>query len=131
MAVKRYLLDSNAVIDYIGGILPVKAISWLDGIIDTEAAITVINRIEILSFNPPDPADLIPFEELVNTVEVISLTEDVILQTILIRRNHKIKLPDAVVAATALAHSLTVVTRNEADFRNIPGITILNLHSVT
>ncbi len=127
---KKFLLDSNTIIDYIGGILPAKSIIWLDGIVDTEASLSVINRIEILSFNPLNPADLIPFEELVNTVDVIPLSEEIILQTIQIRRNHKLKLPDAVVAASAMAFNLTVVTRNEADFRKVVGLKIINPHSI-
>ncbi|TAK49528.1 MAG: type II toxin-antitoxin system VapC family toxin [Saprospiraceae bacterium] len=130
MAVKLYLLDSNAAIDYIGAILPAKAIAWLDSAVDNEVAMSVINRIEVLSFNPPDPADLVPFEELMDTVEIIPLSEDIILLTIQIRRNHKTKLPDAVVAATALTHDLTVVTRNEEDFRKIPGLKWVNPHTM-
>jgi hypothetical protein len=56
---KRFLLDTNAIIDYVGGVLPHNAIS-------------VINQIEMLGFNPEDPADLIPFEELAATVAITS-----------------------------------------------------------
>ncbi len=127
---KKFLLDSNTVIDYIGGILPVKSIGWLDQIIETEAAISVFNRIEVLSFNPKNQADLIPFEELVETVEVIALSEEIILQTILIRRNYKLKLPDAMVAATAIVFDMAVVTRNEADFKKVVGLKIVNPHAI-
>ena len=34
----KFLLDTNAAIDYIGGTLPNKAIAWLDGLVDTELA---------------------------------------------------------------------------------------------
>jgi predicted nucleic acid-binding protein len=52
----NYLLDTNAAIDYIGGTLPVKAIAWLDTIVETNTAISVINQIEMLGFNPDNPA---------------------------------------------------------------------------
>lgn len=50
MGVVKYLLDSNAAIDYIGGILSPARITWLDSIIDQDVFISVINQIEILGF---------------------------------------------------------------------------------
>lgn len=47
-------------------------------------------------------------------------------QTILIRRQYKIKLPDAIIAATALVHNLILVTRNTSDFKNIPELQLIN-----
>lgn len=130
MAVKTHLLDSNAVIDYIGGVLPGDTLFWLDSIVETELAMSVINQIEVLSFNPANPADLLPFEEIVNTVEIIPLSEDIIAKTIQIRRVHKTKLPDPVVAATSLVHNLTIITRNEADFQKIHGVKCINPHKI-
>ncbi len=127
---KKYLLDSNAAIDYIGGKLPVKAVAWLDGIIEADVSVSVINRIEILGFKPSDPSDFIPFDELLKTVDIIGLHEEIILQAIEIRRGHKIKLPDAIVAATALTLQLTVITRNIADFQKILDLEIVNPHDV-
>ena len=122
----KYLLDSNAAIDYVGGILPQKAIAWLDSIIESEVSMSVINRIEVLGFNPPNPADLVPFEDLVKTVEVIGLSEEIIQRTIEVRRSYKIKLPDAVIAATAIVHDLTLISRNDDDFKKIDNLKYLN-----
>jgi predicted nucleic acid-binding protein len=36
------------------------------------------------------------------------------------------KLPDCIIAATALVHGLTLITANKRDFSNIPGLTIIN-----
>jgi len=46
--------------------------------------------------------------------------------TIDLRRKYKIKLPDAVIAATALYYDLILVTRNEKDFEGIKGLEIYN-----
>ena len=126
----NFLLDTNTVIDYIGGALPEKAITWLDSIVDSEAAISVINQIEMLGFSPDDPADLIPFEELAAAVAILPLDTDVVRRCIALRKGHKIKLPDAIVAATALVHNLTLVSRNEADFKKIPELRLINLHNI-
>ena len=39
---------------------------------------------------------------------------------------YKIKLPDAIIAATALVHNLTLLTRNEKDFSKISNVEITN-----
>ena len=64
--------------------------------------------------------------ELCEMFERLFLTEEVEKQTILIRKANKIKLPDAIIAATAMVYNLTLVTRNSDDFKNIPGLKILN-----
>ena len=45
-------------------------------------------------------------------------------KTILIRKNHKIKLSDAIIAATCLVHGLEVLTLNTKDFENIVGLKV-------
>lgn len=130
MALIQYLLDTNSGIEYIAGSLPPKAIVWLDSIIETEVAISVINQIEMLGFSPPNPADLLPFEELVATLKIFPLDEPIIKETISLRKKHKIKLPDAVIAATALVHGLSLITRNKADFKKIPNLQFIDLHDM-
>jgi predicted nucleic acid-binding protein len=43
-----------------------------------------------------------------------------------IRKGKKIKTPDAIIAATALANGFTLVTDNEKDFEGIPKLKIIN-----
>ncbi|MEM6264058.1 MAG: PIN domain-containing protein [Bacteroidota bacterium] len=63
----------------------------------------------------------------------ISLTyyhfsESIVAQTISLRKHHKIKLPDAIIAATALVHNLTLITSNTADFHRVRGLGCLDAH---
>ena len=51
--------------------------------------------------------------------------------TIALRKEYKIKLPDAIIAATALANDLTIVTNNIKDFSNISGLQLINPYSIT
>jgi len=69
---KRYLLDSNTVIDYIAGLYPDKAVQWLNQLIDEEINVSIITKIEVLSFDP-DKNDnytvLVDFFEASNILE--------------------------------------------------------------
>ncbi|MEZ4593950.1 MAG: PIN domain-containing protein [Chloroflexota bacterium] len=40
--------------------------------------------------------------------------------------SHKLSIPDALIAATALVHNLELFTLNIKDFRFIPGLTLFN-----
>ena len=57
---------------------------------------------------------------------VIGIDKHIIQICIDLRKKYKIKLPDAIIAATALAHNLILVTNNEKDFANVQNIRIIN-----
>ncbi len=58
------------------------------------------------------------------------LDEIVIDATINLTQLYKIKTPDAIIAATALAYNLTLISRNINDFKNIIGLKVINPHSL-
>jgi len=127
---KRYLLDSNTIIDYIAGLYPDKTVQWLNQLIDEEINISVITKIEVLSFEPDKDDNytvLVDFFESSNTFE---LTNDIVNKTIQIRQKQKIKLPDAVIASTALVNGMILVSRNIKDFKNVPDLEILNPYDI-
>jgi len=126
MGRKKYLIDTNIAIEYISELLPEKALTVLDGIIDGQFYISVINRIELLGFAGITENEEHKFQELINAANVIGLDEDVITTTIRIRKQYRIKLPDAIIAATALANNLTLISRNSKDFRGIENLKVVN-----
>ena len=123
-------MDTNVAIDYIGGLLPQKANQWLDTIVENDIAVSVINKIEILGFSTEHQEDMLPFEELVATLELLYVTDNVVNQTIILRKKYKIQLPDAIIAATALVYDLTLLSRNEKDFKRVNGLKWQNLHTI-
>ena len=50
---------------------------------------------------------------------IIDLDDEIVDIVISLKRNKAMKLPDAIIAATAIKNSWILVTRNESDFRNI------------
>lgn len=53
MAETYYLIDSNAVIDYLGGRFPEPGMSFMNDVIDAVANVSVITKMEVLGFNTP------------------------------------------------------------------------------
>lgn len=88
--------------------------------------VSVISRIEVLG-HVSATQNLYDFLDLATT---FPLSEDVADQAIAIRKVKKIKLPDAIIAATALVHSFVIITRNTNDFKNIEGLEYLNPHEM-
>jgi len=97
----------------------------LNLIIDDIPNISVITKIEVLRFNTSDKVYSV-LQSFINESTVFELTEDVVNKTISVCKAHKIKLPDAVIAATALVNDLTLVTRNVSDFKSIENLELNN-----
>ncbi len=126
MGKEKYLIDTNIAIEYIGETLPEKALYLLDSIFDNHFYISVINKIELLGFASITKEEELKFRELINAAEIIELNEDIVNSTIDIRKTYKTKLPDAIIAASALFNNFTLITRNTKDFNKIEGLDILN-----
>lgn len=127
----QYLIDTNVAIDFMRGKLNPTVDAWLRRVMANQAhTLSVITRIELLSWQAPSPEDYHTVEGFVRACSVIDLEEEIIRETIRLRRLLKGKLPDRVIAATALVHRLTLVTRNTADFRGIAGLSVMDSHTL-
>jgi predicted nucleic acid-binding protein len=114
----EYLIDTNTVIDYLGEKLPINGMAFMNQIVDNFPIVSVITKIEVLGFKAPETHQEL-LTNFIQDVIVLNLTDEIVAATINIRKNYKTKLPDAIIAATAMVHSLTLLTRNTADFKNI------------
>ena len=130
MGQQEYIIDTNVAIEYIGEVLPLKALTLLDDIIDGQFCVSVINKIELLGFEGITEIEEQKFQVLIDAANVIDLNEDVVSSTIELRRNYKTKLPDAIIAATAIVYGLTLITRNIKDFNKIEGLEVLNPYDI-
>jgi len=102
----------------------------MDSIIDTVPNISVISQIEILRWNTPDAHKIEGVKRFIADSSIFEITPDVILHCIKIRKGKKIKTPDAIIAATALSLGYTLISRNEIDFKNIPGLKVVNPYTL-
>lgn len=128
---QRYLIDTCAVIKYLTVIFPPKGISFMDYIVDEESVLSFISEIELQVWNPPDPADMVIYTEFIAESHIITVEDAIIKKTIDIRKNQKLKIPDAIIAATAMVNDFTLVSDNDKDFTKVPGLKYINPASMT
>jgi predicted nucleic acid-binding protein len=120
-----YLLDSNVVIDFLDNKLPPAGMDFVSAMMDAIPHMSVISKIEILRFNASVETMKI-LADFIDCSVIHPLDDPVVDATISLCRQRKIKLPDAIIAATAMLNGFTVLTRNIADFKNVAGLRIQN-----
>jgi predicted nucleic acid-binding protein len=123
----RFLLDTNTIIYMCNGTLPQNAIDFLREEVKNGVQVSIISEIEALSWEFPSIEQEHIMTIFINGSDIVNLSRPIVLKTIELRKvRKKMKLPDAVIAATALVHDFILVSRNDSDFKRIPGLRYLN-----
>ena len=122
---EQYLIDTNIISDYFSDSLPSKGLLFMDVVIDSIPNLSIISQIELLCWKT-DTGREQQIKNFIADSQILNITSNVIAHCVDIRRNKKTKTPDAIIAATALAHNYTLITNNEKDFTNIEGLKIIN-----
>ncbi len=124
MSGERCLLDTNAIVALLqGDVRLVQLLQQAEWI-----GISVISRIEFLAFSGLTEADRQLFQCFLQRVEVIGLAADdaaLIEKIIAVRQQHRLKLPDAVIAAMAMQKGAALVTADR-EFAKITALTVIN-----
>jgi predicted nucleic acid-binding protein len=104
------LLDTTVIIDHLNGIRAATEV-----ILRSETpGISVITWIEVLA-GLRDASSEAQGRMLLSTLELFPLSDIVAEEVVRVRRERRLKLPDAMIWATARVHGLTLVTRNTKD----------------
>jgi hypothetical protein len=112
--VLKRVLDTNAILYLLGGKLA-------EPLTPALYFVSVISEMELLSYPSLDDAALAQIRSFLSEVTVVELTEEIRELAIGLRRQHTLKLPDAIVAATALSLQAQLVT-NDTKLLRVPGL---------
>jgi len=88
--------------------------------------VSVISEMELLSYPSLDEAAFAQVRGFLAEVTVVDLTEEVREIAIRLRRQHMVKLPDAIVAGTALSLRADLIT-NDTKLLRVPGLSCQRL----
>ena len=91
-----------------------------------DIAASDISYIEVVGFSRNTTAVQNFFEGFFSSIQVFSISPEIVEQAVAIRKKKTISLGDAIIAATAIVHNLSLITNNEKDFSWIEGLTIIN-----
>lgn len=126
---EQYLIDTNAVSDYLANAFPLKGMQFMDTVIDAAPNLSIITQIELLCWNTENDIELNVKSFIADSI-ILNIDDNVIANCVAIRKGKKIKTPDAIIAATALTHGLTLISHNTNDFKNIKGLKFIDPHAL-
>jgi predicted nucleic acid-binding protein len=117
--VVKPLFDTNILIDFLNAVpqarielgryeaRSISIVTWMEVLIGADASTESATR------------------KFLEAFDVIGLDATIAERAVSLRRECKVKLPDAIIQATAEVNSMLLVTRNEKDFRaDLPGVRI-------
>ena len=110
----RALFDSNIIIYLSKRELPLSIVDQFD-----EILISVITYMEILGYNFSNSEEEAFIIDLLSVFKIIYIDRKIADIVVKIRKKKRIKLPDAIISATAISEGLYLVTRNVEDFNDI------------
>ncbi|MDI6766745.1 MAG: type II toxin-antitoxin system VapC family toxin [Bacteroidota bacterium] len=120
----KYLLDTNAVVALLKGDNKLQNLlqnaKWI--------GISIITQLEILSFPNLTESDKLLFQSFLKRLDVIGLevnAEKLIDSIVNFRKIYRMKLPDAIITATAKEHESALITRDER-FNSIKEIKVIS-----
>ena len=91
-----------------------------------QVAASIVSFIEALGYQDLPEEERLTLEEIFGIIDILQLTPEIADIAVELRQQRRIGLGDAIIAATALEHGLTLVTRNTSDFRWIDNLRLLN-----
>ena len=117
------LIDTNVISRYFNNSLDSNLVSILE---TSSFKISVITRIELLSWDKYNAKQLELLTDFVSNCDIVSLDDNIIVKTIELRRKYKLKIPDAIIAASALLSNATLISLDN-DFKNVKALKVLGL----
>lgn len=122
---QKYCIDTNVLIYYTSD-NPLPSNFPLQEIFDTSFQISVVSYMEYLGWKGHTQDKFVMAKEFLDCAYTHFIDENIVNMTIDLLRNYRIKLPDALIAATCLVNHLTLLTRNKFDFERIANLEVIN-----
>lgn len=113
-----FLLDSNPIIYYLNQQLPPAGKVFIDQLMLNGVAYSVITRLEVLGTRMAADHRSCA-QAMLAVMDELPMDDPVVDLAIQLRSTVRIKTIDALIAATARCHDLTLITRNTKDFEAI------------
>lgn len=84
--------------------------------------VSEITRVEVLGYYKLNPGEETYFKDIFNFIPAILPSKRIFDNAITLRKKYNLKLGDSIIAATAIVHNLSILTRNVSDFEKTASI---------
>lgn len=109
----KFLLDTNMVLGLLKATDTAITLAETEQLNLNQSAVSQITRIELLGYPKISDHDEQMIHAFLAECQVLLLTQEIETEVIKIRRLCKLKLPDAIVAATSIVHHLRLLTLDQ------------------
>ena len=125
MSAVEYLIDTNILIYHTKGSEVVT--NFISDIIAKQGFnLSILTKIEFLGWDKHSSEGFQKCRQLIELANVYGLDEDIAEKAIELKRQSRIKLADAVIAATAIVNKFKLVTRNVDDYKVVNELEVFN-----
>ncbi len=87
----------------------------------SKPGISIISYIESLGYPFKSQAEQFYMQQICSSCQLFGLDDLIVLETINLRKKFRIKLPDAIIYATAMVDGSPLLTNNINDFKSLDG----------
>jgi predicted nucleic acid-binding protein len=123
----KYIWDTNIVIYYLEKSFLLSGEKLIDNILNSyQPAISIITEIELLCWKSATEDDIKLLQNFISNSIVYELDQNVKLKAIEIRKYANLKLPDVIIAASALVNNQILISRNISDFNKISELQVID-----
>jgi predicted nucleic acid-binding protein len=106
----KYLLDTNFILGMLKSNPEVLAVVGSTGVMARQCAFSAVTRMELLGYPGITEDEDALIRQRLAQFTYLAITTSVEDKAIELRCSHRVKLPDALIAATALCHGLELLT---------------------
>jgi predicted nucleic acid-binding protein len=119
--------DTNSIIFFLQDLLPEPSKDFLKKELRrNKPSFSIITEIELLSWKKLSESEAKIISGFLSNFYRVELSEEIKEATIQIRRTHGLKVPDAIIAASALVLNQPLLTHNLKDFKPVNGLEVLD-----
>lgn len=106
----KYLLDTNFILGMLKSTPEVLAMVGNAGLMARQCAYSAVTRMELLGYPDITAEEDALIRQRLAQFTYLAISTDIEDKAIALRRSRRVKLPDALTAATALCHGLDLLT---------------------
>jgi len=119
MSGSKYLLDTNAVLYILNG-----DATLADFLFEKELYLSVISEMELLSYKELTDKDRQKIIAFLKGFVILNIDENIKLNTIEVKKTSGLKLPDSIIAASAISLKLPLLT-SDKHFKNVKHLNLV------